>query len=835
MDMRSLLGYSQGSPWENSPYNLIKTKNGRITMSNTKKKLKAFDAKTGKFLSDLEPGKEYHFPNVKDILELPAFQGGGNTPIIVTNSNDPRLKAYRDSVKIYNANIPLVKQNYENLNTSGTRTIPFNQSNTATGRNLYSADGKDLGYKVNPNDLGKQTYPDIYKNIKPEKMVQVDSGDDKSGVVSYNDWLSLYKKPVQPVVYQKPESRYTLNNAPRELLDAIAEFDSGKNKRPVEDLTSIFDKYKVPKTKDSDGVLTYKFDNLRKKIPQERKDYPIRGPLPKAKAKINITTPQQSVMPEQEGIPVYGPANSTIGYYNNGKFSEYQGVNQRSIINNLDTELLKNPEELKKYLKTKGLPTFQAGGQYGKGKGQYLLDGSWQPGYMENGVWVDTGSPIPPQAPQTDQTAIPNMRPPSTNPNPFGESPWIAKGQSNPLAPNTVSTVQPPLAPVQTPVNGGGFHGEGVEGSKEFEDGLPDDHPYKKQTSESSGRTTVNPFKKTKKFKFNLPGAEVLPAISAGLTMFSTKVEEGRQRAWQQKQMAQINQTYSNAQNDYGVDPYEQTGQLRRDFKKGGIHIDPENRGKFNATKASTGKTTEELTHSKNPLTRKRAIFAQNAAKWHHQKGGKFDIYKYLYGDDDNNEQVAKVEEASPQKKKAPRVTEEDINELEQYGLDPMSLLTGENSYQNYSRNRGKNTGSGQFRSFNTYEEGKEALYNQLNLYKTGKTKTGLKPTSTLYEAMATYAPASDNNNPKAYAEFIGKKLGVDPNTKISSLDTKQWADAIEKMEGNKKGNNPGNLRPHQKGGLMKIPKKFLKGGTFNLDEAEIQNLIKQGYKIERL
>lgn len=48
------------------------------------------------------------------------------------------------------------------------------------------------------------------------------------------------------------------------------------------------------------------------------------------------------------------------------------------------------------------------------------------------------------------------------------------------------------------------------------------------------------------------------------------------------------------------------------------IHINPDNRGKFNATKKRTGKTTEELTHSKNPLTRKRAIFAQNARKWHH-------------------------------------------------------------------------------------------------------------------------------------------------------------------------------------------------------------------------
>lgn len=51
---------------------------------------------------------------------------------------------------------------------------------------------------------------------------------------------------------------------------------------------------------------------------------------------------------------------------------------------------------------------------------------------------------------------------------------------------------------------------------------------------------------------------------------------------------------------------------------KDGIHINPANRGKFNATKKRTGKSTEELAHSKNPLTRKRAIFALNARKWKH-------------------------------------------------------------------------------------------------------------------------------------------------------------------------------------------------------------------------
>ena len=54
-------------------------------------------------------------------------------------------------------------------------------------------------------------------------------------------------------------------------------------------------------------------------------------------------------------------------------------------------------------------------------------------------------------------------------------------------------------------------------------------------------------------------------------------------------------------------------------YSNGKRRIKPANRGKFNATKKRTGKTTEELTHSKNPLTRKRAIFAENARKWDHK------------------------------------------------------------------------------------------------------------------------------------------------------------------------------------------------------------------------
>lgn len=65
-------------------------------------------------------------------------------------------------------------------------------------------------------------------------------------------------------------------------------------------------------------------------------------------------------------------------------------------------------------------------------------------------------------------------------------------------------------------------------------------------------------------------------------------------------------------------------------LKKGGIYINPKNKGKFTATKKKTGKSTEELTHNKNPLTRKRSIFAQNAKARKHENGGIINILEPL-------------------------------------------------------------------------------------------------------------------------------------------------------------------------------------------------------------
>lgn len=61
------------------------------------------------------------------------------------------------------------------------------------------------------------------------------------------------------------------------------------------------------------------------------------------------------------------------------------------------------------------------------------------------------------------------------------------------------------------------------------------------------------------------------------------------------------------------------------------ININPKNKGKLTATAKKTGKSFTQLSHSKNPLTRKRAIFALNARKWNHKHadGGTLDLYDF--------------------------------------------------------------------------------------------------------------------------------------------------------------------------------------------------------------
>ena len=85
---------------------------------------------------------------------------------------------------------------------------------------------------------------------------------------------------------------------------------------------------------------------------------------------------------------------------------------------------------------------------------------------------------------------------------------------------------------------------------------------------------------------------------------------------------------------ELGWDSSELDDQYGQELYESEIKIKKKNKGKFNATKKRTGKSTEELTHSKNPITKKRAIFAQNAKKWKKKKGKLNEDYDNLRPED---------------------------------------------------------------------------------------------------------------------------------------------------------------------------------------------------------
>lgn len=269
-------GYSDKSPYKNRKSLLINSPQGLIDMNNTGRFLMGID-ETG-FSKLLLPYSGLHqFPG-KKITELPLAQQGGRTPIYVNNPNDPRLRAYNDSL------------------------------------NLYKASEENRQWLLSNPNIKKPIYNSAYPALSINGKIQPTGsyeGDVVNTVgVNVNKYaFNKYKKPVQPVIYQK-----------------------------------------------------------------EQKDYPI-VTRPGAQVRGTITPGQMTRDTTQDGVPIYGPANSTIGYWNNGEFSPYTGVNQRGTVNNPDTELMQNSEALKKYLRGKGL-NFKKGGLTPNKARQILHDGT---------------------------------------------------------------------------------------------------------------------------------------------------------------------------------------------------------------------------------------------------------------------------------------------------------------------------------------------------------------------------------------------------------------------------------------------------------------------------
>ena len=122
-------------------------------------------------------------------------------PIVVTDPNDKRLRAYNDSNTLY-------KKSEKTLRNTGnsSRNTPIyvkkgvdakefeKPSYNFVGNQTLDVSGK-FDANMNPNNNFPK--PKIKQKILPIAGIGVNEGNSMGG------WVNIYKKPVQPVVYQK--------------------------------------------------------------------------------------------------------------------------------------------------------------------------------------------------------------------------------------------------------------------------------------------------------------------------------------------------------------------------------------------------------------------------------------------------------------------------------------------------------------------------------------------------------------------------------------------------------------------------------------------------------
>lgn len=286
---------------------------------------------------------------------LKKYQTGGRTPITVTNPNDPRLKAYQDSLILYKNqlkkdafyqnNSAYTKRNSTTSNNdipNLIKGIDSVKNNLSTKQYEYLLErlaidgnfGSDLTFS---DKQFKEKFKNKYKKINDNIYSAADILDGR---------IDTYFDP------KAPPSYFSNKILPKRWESYIA--SNNKDKTRKIDISDV-PVYEREKIKPVQPVVYQK--------PQEQKDYPIRGPLPKAQAKIQITAPQQYREPIPEGNYVFGPANSVIGINQNGKFIPYDMPEQRGKVNQADLDLMNNKEALSNFLRGKGLQ-FKRGGRF---------------------------------------------------------------------------------------------------------------------------------------------------------------------------------------------------------------------------------------------------------------------------------------------------------------------------------------------------------------------------------------------------------------------------------------------------------------------------------------
>lgn len=133
---------------------------------------------------------------------LPSAQNGKHTPIYTDNPKDPRIKAYNDSLKLYNKTKDIQNPKYYN---KGEEPSWYNWKGDLNKADAFMRRNNiDVDYEYHRN--GKF----------PGKIQPVKVGDFGEGMA-----YPIYKKPIQPVIYKKPEPIQPVT--PTKMLEQVVQ------------------------------------------------------------------------------------------------------------------------------------------------------------------------------------------------------------------------------------------------------------------------------------------------------------------------------------------------------------------------------------------------------------------------------------------------------------------------------------------------------------------------------------------------------------------------------------------------------------------------------------
>ena len=187
-----------------------------ITMQGVNQPLWGTSKETGE-TKLMMPEEDYYFQNTKNVIETPTYQQGGKKkPIYVDDKNDPRYRAYQDSLLLHN-----LSEKQRLKGTNNKENIIFNNKGSDVlderERKWYQDTRKKLKGKFFPNsevsimiqgnddrknpkskqnDYNNDEY--FHPDIKPVKGYNWSTEKGLTRLLESNDNF-LYKKPTQPV------------------------------------------------------------------------------------------------------------------------------------------------------------------------------------------------------------------------------------------------------------------------------------------------------------------------------------------------------------------------------------------------------------------------------------------------------------------------------------------------------------------------------------------------------------------------------------------------------------------------------------------------------------